>query len=341
MMNTFTTTLSLNQNSLWLQRAQVLPIPQPYNGFKYRFVDEIYLFLLIIMAAKQERPLLLFSSRGRIKPELLAIIFFGMLPARFRPVVLLYGEMFQPSLGIKHYFEQLVMRRVDKGTYRFIVASHQEVNTFSKLWNIEPCKVVNCYEYTRPLSLKSLNGSEIKSAVDEKYIFAGGNSFRDFSPLVEVARKLPAIKFVFCTSQLEDFRDLPPNIQAGLVSKSEYSSLIENAQLVIIPIDTKVKRIVGALTYLEAMHFEKFVLVTNAIGASEYIIHKQTGWIVDGAVDSYIDAINWILNPENQDQKKVIENKAKERAIVEFSQKNHIERLFDIVDDVCAEKQIA
>ena len=182
--------------------------------------------------------------------------------------------------------ERVLLRLADRAISRYIVASQAEIELFSKLWKVKPAKIRVCPEYTRPPSI------DIASAfTTDGHIFAGGNSFRDFMPLLEVAREFPQHQFVFCTSRLDGYEHLPPNVRAGLVPPSEYSRLIGAAKLVIVPIAHDVKRIVGVLTYLEAMWLKKIVIVPSVTGADEYIDHKRTGLLVDGTAQSYIDTI--------------------------------------------------
>ncbi len=327
--STFATTVRINRDSRYLQRAKLLDIPQPQSFFKYHFADELRLFWTVVRAAMSERVLLLFSSRGRFKPELLAAIVVGFWPQRYQPIIALYGEMYQPDTGILLQIERVLLRLADRAISRYIVASQAEIELFSKLWQVEPAKIRVCPEYTRPPSIDVASTFTM-----DGHIFAGGNSFRDFVPLIDVARELPQHQFVFCTSRLDGYENLPPNVRAGLVPPSEYSRLIGAAKLVIVPIARDVKRIVGVLTYLEAMWLKKVVIVPSVAGADEYIDHKRTGLLVDGTAQSYIDTIAWALAPENRSKAEMICQDAHECAAACFSRDKHIDRLFAIMDEL-------
>lgn len=327
-MTKFTTTLPRDFDDTYLERAKIINIPEPYQFFKYRVIDEVKILCKVLKAARHEPFLLLFSSRGRFKPELIAIFIISFWMLRQKPRIALYGEMFQPNKGIQGHLERLLMQRIDKAVTQYILASEGEIPLFSNLWGVKKEKIQVCFEYTRASTV-------IDQANDVKdFIFAGGSSFRDFEPLLQAAKEFPQQKFVFCTPKLLDHEDLPDNVWAGLVSKEEYSRLIKQAKIVIVPISLEVKRIVGVLTYLEAMALNKLVVVPNVVGASEYIIDKKSGLIVDGSKQDYVSAIEWATSPLNQDHVKAIEENAYLRATQNFSRKNHIKQLFRLIDEM-------
>ncbi len=158
---------------------------------KFHLVDEIKLFIRVIKAGFKEKSLLLFSSRGHLKPELLAMIFIGFWPKRYRPVIVMYGEMFEPNRGVRATVEKIVMWLVDRAVSRYIVYSSAEFRLLPFNWGMDVKKIRLCHYFFQSRISKTRIGK-----ADLKHIFAGGNSHRDYSALIETARMMPEQKFI-------------------------------------------------------------------------------------------------------------------------------------------------
>lgn len=145
---------------------------------EFFFRDEALLFWRVIRAAIEEDTLLLFSSRGRLKPELLAMAFMGLWPQRLRPTIAMYGEMFEPNFGLRHWVERFIMMLVDRAVHRYIVFSRDEIKVFSHTWGVREDKIRVCHQFYAPpeTSMETSSG---------KHIFGGGqliSELRAFDP---------------------------------------------------------------------------------------------------------------------------------------------------------------
>ncbi len=315
----------------WARKIEVPPKLDSLSKREFRFLDEITLFSRVIGKAFRERLLLLFSSRGRLRPELLAIISIGLLPKRLRPKIVLYGEMFEPNSGIRHVLERLVMRLVDRVVDRYILFSNAELEVFPETWGATKEKIRVCNHFFYPP--KNPTDSSREKALG-KHIFAGGNSFRDYKALIQAAALMPEHVFEVCTTRISNNDHLPPNVKVSWPPLQEFLELIETAAVIVIPIQMGLRRTAGLLTCFESMWLGKATIVPKAMGLDDYIQNKVTGLLVEGTPESYVGAIRWILDPTNE--KAVLEMGVQARkAITEiYTLERYNDGVLSVIDEV-------
>ncbi|MBK8988705.1 MAG: glycosyltransferase family 4 protein [Chloroflexi bacterium] len=333
--DSFASTVSGWGDPRFVARARPIPLPDRLNKVprgKFRPVDETVLFWRVLRAARRERVLLLFSSRGYLKPELLATAVIGLWPRRWRPFIIFYGEMYEKDAGLRGLIEPWVMKLADRAVFRFTVHSQAEIPVFTRLWGIDPGKVRACSFFNK----NARPGVVVPDKPRGQHIFAGGTSFRDYEPLLAAARLLPNREFVIATNRLDGRTDLPANVKAGLVPPAEFDRLIDTAAAVVVPLRTDARRIIGMLTYLQAMWAKKPTIVSDTLGAREYIEDGKTGIIVSGTPESYVTAIEWVLDPANDDRIYEMCQTAHAAVRQHFTIEAHVTQLLAVVDEALA-----
>jgi len=221
----------------------------------------------------------------------------GFWPKKVRPKIVLYGEMFEPNSGFRHVVERLIMKLVDRVVDRYILFSTAELEVFPAMWGAPKEKIRVCHQFYFPPSQSDEKqpGKSIGS-----HVFAGGNSFRDYEAFIKAAGQMPEHKFAVCTTRIAEDEELPPNVKVSWPPLQEYLDLIDTAAAVVIPIKMGLKRTAGLLTCFESMWLKKPIIVPKALGIEDYIQDKVTGLLVDGTPESYVEAINWVLDPGNE-----------------------------------------
>ncbi|PLS83292.1 MAG: hypothetical protein CYG59_01680 [Chloroflexi bacterium] len=277
---------------------------------------------------------MLFGSRGNLKPELLAIVAIGLLPQRFRPGIVLHGDMYQPNTGLRGMLERLVLRFADRAIDRYTVQSAAEADIISRHWGIDRRKLNVVYVTYHP----NATIKQLASAPRGQHIFAGGDSFRDFEPLVEAARMLPEYQFVIGTKRLEGRTDLPPNMQARVLSPSDYLKYMSTAAAVVVPLKKGLQRSAGQTTYQQSMWLKKLTIVTDALAVREYVEDGVTGLVVDGSPESYVSAIRWAFDPNNASTIVQIGEQAYARVKESADRNTRTQSLLRIVNEVAAER---
>lgn len=312
--------------------AQKIEVPQYFEILprqRFRPDLEILLFWRVLKSVLSSGVALLFSSRGYMKPELLACIVMGFLPKRFRPAIVLYGEMFQPDNGVMRWIERFFIKLVDRSVYFYVVYSTAELELFPELWGVNKDKMRFCPFYIGDNRIPQQREKK-KSG---KHIFAGGNSHRDFESVIEAAKQMPEYEFVLATKKLPQSQDFPPNVRVDWMSLDEYLDLIDTAAAVIVPLTMGLKRTTGLLTILESLSLEKVIIVPDALGIRDYVFDHKTGIVVTNLPDGYVEAIRWVLAPENQDKVSKMGVEARRSVLERFTLEKHVENLLSVMHE--------
>ena len=273
----------------------------------YSVKDQLQHFIRILQTARSAKLLHLFSTVGKLKPELLAAACLALLPKSMRPAVVIQGPMWEPDSGIKGVFEKILLKILRHSVDRFAVYSKEEIPVFSTTWGI-PSHQVDAIPYCFNPKIKIDTPEKQQKS---QYVFAGGNSHRNYLPLVEAARMMPDVQFFIASHRLSGLSGLPANVQASSLPHDVYTKTMENAAVNIVPIQNGLHRSVGHQTFLNSMVMKIPTVVNRVLGIEEYIDHEQTGWLVDGSPESYAEAVRSILAPENKTRvNEICENAA-------------------------------
>lgn len=323
----FATTMNYLDVPQFAARARLSP--RPATG---KLSDAFKIVAQILRLASTEEALLLASSWGRLHPDVLACALIGFWPRRLRPVVVLSGCMWEPNSGPRGLAEKLVIKLADRAICRYAVQSTEELTIFPELWGVDPAKLSLCL-FCLSLSRQELTAADTQASPPSgDHIFAGGNSHRDYEPLLAVARQMPEHKFILATRLLDGRADLPPNVTAGQVSHRQFMDLLAGARANIIPIRQGLHRAVGQQTYLTSMWFGRPTIVTDTLGVRDHLRDGKTGLIVDGSPQSYMRALEWVLDPGHQAQLARLTAAARRDVQKRFTRENHANCLLKVLD---------
>jgi hypothetical protein len=136
---------------------------------------------------------------------------------------------------------RLAVRAFDGPHVRYGVLSCEEKDAFPERWGIDAHRVFfTPFCATMPFARRSL-------ATDEGYVFAGGNSYRDYELLVAAAALIDVP--VRIASSWRPAKLLPPNVVVHELSPAEYDKEMLGASVVVVPIRIA-ERSAGQQTYL-------------------------------------------------------------------------------------------
>lgn len=295
--------------------------------------NQLRLIAVVLLAAARRRPLVLFSSRGRLKPDLLACVLIGLWPRRWRPPAVLVGEMWQPGTGPTAQIERLVVRLADRAVDRYLVLSQAEADRLPRAWPIGVGKTRVRPFYFEP----SEHGLPDHAPVQplRRSVVAGGDSFRDYGPLLEAARQMPDVPFLIVTKQLDGVA-LPPNVEVRPAAYAEYVRLLGDAGVVAVPVRTGLDRSAGLLIVLMAMWLGRPVVATQALAMDEYVEDGSTGLLVDGTPSSWASALRRVL--DDTDFAQSLAAAARGRLQQEFTFDAYVCGILHELDEVIAER---
>lgn len=321
----FATTMDYCRVKSYADRAIIIPRSEE------SLARELWSLRNVLRASRTVKAMILDSNSGRIHPDLLATILMRLRPASKRPVVIFIGDMWQKDPGLRGWLQKQILRLADPVVQRYAPLSTDEFARFSKAWGIPEDKL-RFVPY-----FHTFDDSELTKPLPpiEDYIFAGGNTHRDYRPLLEAARLMPGQQFVFATNRIQPGK-APANVTVDFVSHEKFVDLMRRARAVVVPMRRDLIRSAGHQTYLNAMMMRKPVIVNNIPGAADHIINGETGFIVEGTPESYVEAIGFITDPANRQAIDLMALRGFESASTQYTMGRHAERVMEILDEALA-----
>lgn len=310
-------------------RVVLIAEGRPHRSSSLR--DDLRMLSKLLAAARRHRVLLLHTSFGKFfYPSLVVCFLMRFVPRARRPRILLMGDFYQPDGGFKGAIQHLVMWLAKPGVAFFGMLSADDIDTQSAAWGLPrgKCRDLS-FHYT-------IRDDELDGTSTGDHIFAGGNVLRDYASLVAAAALRPDLPFVLATSRLPDDIERPDNVQAGLVPHNEFMRLLRTARAVVVPLRPDLKRSAAQQTYLNAMRLGKPVIVTLTPGVANFIRDRETGLIVDGSVQGFVDAIDWVLDPANAAEIAAMAERARDEVNARFTREAHVSRILAVIDEACA-----
>ncbi len=278
-----------------------------------------------LVAAARCYPTLVLDGTGR--PDQLAAIAIGRL--RRPPRVIITDATWKRGRGLLDWAANtLGMRAIRGPQVTFCVLSNWERERFSSTWGVLAAQV----RFT-PFCLTTPE-SELGLPVDDDGgVFAGGDSLRDYGPLLEAAHSIDA-PVTIASRRLDSNAGTAPNLRVGQVSPERFAELNRAATVVVVPLEANTDRSAGQQTYLNAMALGKPVVVTDAPGVRDYVEDRETGLIVPPADPAAMAAaIGWLLDPANEQEVERMRSRARDAVFSRFTRSHYIASIFDIVDE--------
>ncbi len=323
----FASTLTF-EDQRYLQRCRAIEPPPDLPNGQFDVVAEIKTVWRILRSASPGEALVVFSNRGLLRPELLATALFRLLPRRKRPLVVVYGDLWQVSTGIRAVVEKTALRLIDPTVAQYVCHTRSTAEFVQEFWSISSSKLTVLPYY---FALRATGDSQVASGAG--YVFSGGDSGRDFGPVLQLARERPDVRFVINTTRLGT-GDVPSNVELKAGRAEEFSTLLEGAAAVILPLRTDLRRGVGTLTMLLAASLEKPLIVTSAFGVAEYLTHGEHALFVDGSIQQYRAALDYVIDPAQTSEVTAMAKRAREHVTTQFTLERHVDGLLRAVDSV-------
>ena len=282
-----------------------------------------------VLGADGKVDVLLLNGSGRIDQLAAALLW----RRRSRTAVVISDSTWKAgSSGPDRLANRLGLRAIDSPRVFYCVLSSAERDAFPRTWGVDPRRVHYtpfCYTHTR--------GDLAESAASDGSVFAGGDSMRDYAPLVEAAASIPARVILATTTASRPAGGYPANVEAGPIPHDTFVRLLRQAAVVVVPLSAGTERSAGQQTYLNAMVLGKVVVATDAPGVRDYVDDGDTGVVVPpGDADALAAAVSWALDPANLADVERMRARARTAARDRFSPMCHFEALLDVARSAVA-----
>jgi Glycosyl transferases group 1 len=312
------TTLFLPKRSQWVANADMID-PAAHS-------TPAWIWMLVRRARDYE---VIVLNGSRHEDQLAAILL-----RRLRPSVTLVitdCQWKRESSGIGRTLTGLGIRLMDGPRTHYCVLSSADQRQFPSTWGVDPERVFVTYWYV------GLSEEEARAPVSEQgYVFAGGDSLRDYRPLIEAARRGSfEVRIASRLPPPVDESELPANVTYGPASPDEYFKMMCDASVVVVPLVADTERSAGQTTYQFARGIGKLVVVDDTTGVREYMEDRKTGLIVPpGDSKALAETLSWALDPTNAEQARQIAADGQREALQRFGPEDYVNRLLEIVDQV-------
>jgi hypothetical protein len=218
------------------------------------------------------------------------------------------------------------LKLVDSPRVTYCVLSNDEVGIFPRTWRIDPDRVAfTPWPYV-------LRDDELGETTETGGIFAGGDSLRDYGPLLDAAEGLTArVTVATRRDDLIGRDDRPPNVELGPLPHDVFVETLRASSIVVVPLMPTANRSAGQTTYVNALAMGKLVVVTDCLGVRDYVEHQTTGLVVPpGDSAALRGALEWAVDPANADQVTAIRQRARRTAQERFRPDDYVVNLLRV-----------
>ncbi|MBW4641758.1 MAG: glycosyltransferase family 4 protein [Goleter apudmare HA4340-LM2] len=177
------------------------------------------------------------------------------------------------SLGLRQRMAQLSLRHID----RFVVHTRRECEIYSH-WLKLPIERFEFVPYQAP-NIKI----EYEENTDKPFVTSLGSAHRDFPNFFKAVEKLKLPTVLAAGPTALESIEVPPLVQTPFgISRQDCFRLAQQGRIVVVPLKPKDDiTAAGQVTIVEAMRMGRPVIATRCNGAEDYIIHGETGLLVE------------------------------------------------------------
>jgi hypothetical protein len=245
------------------------------------------------------------------------------------PAIVIADSTWKADGGLDTAVNRVGIRMIDGPRTSFCVLTRFETESFPRTWGLRSSRV--CFT-PWPATLK-----DDAESTDNGRVFAGGNSLRDYGPLIAAAPGLAAPVDIATTVVTPDELGgaAGPNLTIGPRPQAEYDEMLRAAAVVVVPLKAREDRCSGQTTYVNAMARGKAIVVTDTPGVRDYIRHGETGLIVAPSdATAMAQAVTRLL--EDPAERVRIGGQAREHALSELTLTRYATHLLEVVDETLA-----
>lgn len=259
-------------------------------------------------------------------PQLASVVgMYQQLSRRKIPVVAWLFNVGTCQSGLRRWAARASLQHIN----RFVVHTRRECDIYSQWLGLPKERFV----------FLPYQVAEMPVTYDENttqpFITAIGSAHRDFPTLFQAVETLKLPTVIASGSRALKGLQLPAQVQAPLgIGKQDCLRLAQEARINIVPMKTNAHiTAAGQVTIVEAMRMGRVVIASRCNGAEDYIIHGETGLLVEpGSTQALIRAIEMLWD-DPQLRNKIGHN-ARNYAAQHFSDEAAGISLQNVLDDV-------
>ncbi len=304
----------------WMRRAETVDPARTSRGAMLR---------RIVVEGPRHRAVVLNAGIGARALYVDLVGAIGLRRLRRRgPRIVLVDATWSAGSRLRRILGRAAVRALDGPQVVYGVLSTAELESFPATWGV-------ARERVRFVPfLYTWTDDELGDVPEgDGSVFAGGDSLRDYGPLIAAAARLD-VPVTVATRRT----DLPPaaggDVRIGPLSEVDYRAAARRSSIVVVPIAPGLGRSAGQQTYLNAMAMGKLVVVTDTPGARDYVEDRQTGLVVPpGDADALQRTLAWATDPAHRDEVDAIRLRGRDDVLWRFGPEQHVAAILAIVDE--------
>lgn len=244
------------------------------------------------------------------------------------PAIVVADSTWKAAGGLDAVVNRLGVRMIDGPRTSFVVLSSFEAERFARTWRLRSSRV-RFVPWT--VTIKD----DLEST-DNGRVFAGGNSLRDYGPLITAASHIGApVDIATNVITPDQLGAVASNLTIGPHPQAEYDEMLRAAAVVVVALQARGDRSSGQTTYVNAMARGKAIVVTDTPGVRDYIVDGETGLIVaPGDATAMAQAVRHLL--DDPAERARIGRRAREHALGSLTLTHYATRLLEVVDETLA-----
>jgi glycosyltransferase involved in cell wall biosynthesis len=232
-----------------------------------------------------------------------------------------------------HSLTRIGIWLMDGPRTHYCVLSSTEKELFPSTWGVDAERVF----FTPWYFWLSVEEARLPTP-EQGFVFSGGDSLRDYRPLIEAAPTLPVeIRIAAHRAPPVSESEMPPNVTFAPLPPEQYFETMCEASVVVVALEADSERSAGQNSYLNPMAKGKLVVINDTTGVRDYVSDGETALIVpnhDPA--SLADAVKWALDPSNAEEARKIVRRAQRDVTDRFPLGRYVAQLIQIADRVTA-----
>jgi glycosyltransferase involved in cell wall biosynthesis len=263
---------------------------------------------------------------GSARRDQVAAALLRRLPRQ--PAIVVADSTWKAGGELDSAVDRAGIRLIDGPRTSFAVPSSFEAERFARTWRLRSSRV--------RFIPWAVTVKDEEPSTENGRVFAGGNSLRDYAPLIAAAGRLDAPVDI-ATSLLTgaELGRTPANLTVGPRPQAEYDAMLRAAAVVVVPLQARGDRSSGQTTYVNAMARGKAIVVTDTPGVRDYITDGETGLIVaPGDSAAMAQAITRLL--DDPAERARIGRQARDHALGQLTLTHYATRLLQLVDETLA-----
>jgi hypothetical protein len=246
---------------------------------------------------------------------------------RRRPRVVITDATWKLGDGLADTLaSKVTVNALDGPHVTYGVFSTRETDSFPRAWGVDPDRVAFLpWHHTlsdEELSIQTSDGGGV---------FSGGDSLRDYAPLVEAARRIDAPFTIATRTLTAEGLGAPPNVTVGPMTHEQLTSMTGAASVVVVALQPREDRSSGQGTYLNAMALGKPVVVTDVAGVRDHVVDGETAVVVPaGDAVALETAIRRLL--DDAGERRRLGEAARRDVLERFGPDQYVENLLRLAD---------